>query len=69
MKIKDGFTLPAYTAEHAVDLDTGEIVAITTQSCAVDDGRSIQETVSVAGLAVAGQLDTPTAQCEYPVHG
>jgi hypothetical protein len=72
MKRKDGSTHLAYKAEQAVDLDTGAIVAIATQGGAVDDRKSIQETLPEAGLAVAGQIDTP-ADCgrnkaRYKVH-
>jgi transposase len=58
----------AYKAEQAVDLDTGAIVAITTQGGAVDDRKSVEETLPAAGLAVAEQIDTPTAQGRHKVH-
>jgi len=51
-----------------VDLDTGAIVAITTQGGAVGDTTSIQETLPAAGYAVAEQIATPTAQGQYKVH-
>jgi transposase len=66
-KMKDGSTHFAYKAEQAVDLDTGAIVAITTQGGAVGDTTSIQETLPAAGLAVAQQIATPTAQGQYNV--
>ena len=47
-KMKNGATHLAYKAEQAVDLDTGAIVAITTQGGAVGD------TTSVAGNAAGG---------------
>jgi len=68
MKMKDGSTHLAYKAEQAVDLDTGAIVAITTHGGAVDDRKSVEETLPAAGLAVAEQIDTPTAQGRYKVH-
>lgn len=68
MKMKDGSTHLAYKAEQAVDLDTGAIVAITTHGGAVDDRKSIEETLPAAGLAVAGQIDTPGAKGQYKVH-
>ena len=61
-KMKDGTTHLAYKAEQAVDLDTGAIVAITTHGGAVGDTESVQETLPAAGIAVAEQIDTPTAQ-------
>ena len=66
-KRKDGTTHLAYKAEQAVDLDTGAMVAITTQGGAVGDTTSLQETLPEAGLAIAEQMDTPTARGEYPV--
>ena len=66
-KMKDGSTHFAYKAEQAVDLDTGAIVAITTQGGAVGDTISIQETLPAAGLAVAQQIATQTAQGQYKV--
>ena len=68
-KMKHGSTHLAYKAEQAVDLDTGAIVAITTQGGAVGDTKSIQETLPAAGWAVAEQIDTPTAKGHYKVHG
>jgi transposase len=67
-KMKDGTTHLAYKAEQAVDLDTGAIVAITTHGGAAGDTTSIQETLPAAGVAVAEQIDTPTAQGAYKVH-
>jgi transposase len=69
MKMKHGSTHLAYKAEQAVDLDTGAIVAITTQGGAVGDTKSMEETLPAAGLAVAGQIDTTTAKGHYKVHG
>src|SRR5260370_15264065 len=67
-KMKNGATHLAYKAEQAVDLDTGAIVAITTQGGAVGDTTSVQETLPTAGFSVADQLATPTAQGQYKVH-
>ena len=67
-KMKDGTTHLAYKAEQAVDLDTGVIVAITTHGGATGDSESVQETLPAAGLAVAEQIATPTAQGAYQVH-
>ena len=67
-KMKNGATHLAYKAEQAVDLDTGAIVAITTQGGAVGDTTSVQETLPAAGFAVAEQIATPTAQGQYEVY-
>jgi transposase len=60
-KMKHGATHLAYKAEQAVDLDTGVIVAITTQGGAVGDTTSVEETLPAAGLAVVEQIATPSA--------
>ena len=67
-KMKDGATHLAYKAEQAVDLDTGAIVAITTHGGATGDTESIETTLPEAGLAIANQIDTATAEGQYPVH-
>jgi transposase len=67
-KMKNGATHLAYKAEQAVDLDTGAIVAITTMGGAAGDTTSVEETLPAAGLAVAEQIATRTAQGEYKVH-
>ena len=66
--MKDGSTHLAYKAEQAVDLDTGAIVAITTHGGAAGDTTSVEETLPAAGVAVAQQIATPTAQGQYQVH-
>ncbi len=67
-KMKDGATHFAYKAEQAVDLDTGAIVAITTHGGATGDTTSVETTLPEAGLAIANQIDTPTAEGQYKVH-
>ena len=57
-KMKDGRTRLAYKAEQAVDLDTGAIVATTAHAGATGDTTSIQQTLPVAGEAVAEQIAT-----------
>jgi DDE family transposase len=68
-KLKNGATHLAYKAEQAVDLDTGAIVAITTQGGAVGDTTSVLETLPAAGFAVAEQIATPTDKGQYEVYG
>jgi transposase len=67
-KMKDGSTHFAYKAEHAVDLDTGAIVATTTHGGATGDATSVETTLPEAGLAIANQIDTPTPKGQYKVH-
>jgi transposase len=52
-KMKDGRTHLAHKAEHAVDLDTGAVVAVTLQGADQGDTATLVETLSAAGMAVA----------------
>ena len=57
-KMKDGRTHLAYKAEHAVDLETGAVVALTVQPGDCGDTVSMRTTLSEAGCTVtemAGQ--------------
>ena len=47
-KMKDGSTHMAHKAEHAVDMETGAVVAVTVQSAAMGDTQTIQETLAEA---------------------
>jgi transposase len=48
-KMKDGRTHLAHKAEHAVDMETGAIVAVTVHGADEGDTQTIQETVAEAG--------------------
>jgi transposase len=48
-KMKDGRTHLAHKAEHAVDMETGAIVAVTLRGADEGDTQTIQETVAEAG--------------------
>jgi transposase len=52
-KMKDGSTHLAHKAEHAVDLDSGAVVAVTLQAADLGDTTTMQDTLADAGLAVA----------------
>src|ERR1700723_3005919 len=52
-KMKDGGTHLAPKAEHAVDLDTGAVGAATLQGADQGDTKTLDETLSEAGMAVA----------------
>src|SRR5580704_4231508 len=56
-KMKDGRTHLAHKAEHAVDLDTGAVVAVTLQAADLGDTATVQETLAGGGLAVADLVD------------
>jgi hypothetical protein len=47
-KMKDGRTHLAHKAEHAVDLDTGAVVAATLQGADQGDTKTLDETLSEA---------------------
>lgn len=55
-KMKDGRTHLAHKAEHAVDLDSGAVVAVTLQGADRGDTTTLDETLSEAGIAVAEQM-------------
>src|SRR5580658_2831198 len=52
-KMKDGRTHLAHKAEHAVDLDTGAVVAVTLQDADKGDTTTLDRTLCEAGEAVA----------------
>ena len=62
-KMKDGRTHLAHKAEHAVDLETGAIVAVTLQGADKGDTTTIVETVTAAAEQVeAAQADVQEPQ-------
>jgi transposase len=52
-KMKDGRTHLAHKAEHAVDLDSGAVVAVTLQAADMGDTTTMDATLIEAGMAVA----------------
>jgi transposase len=52
-KMKDGRTHLAHKAEHAVDMETGAIVAVTLHGADAGDTATIQETVAEAGERIS----------------
>jgi transposase len=52
-KMKDGRTHLAHKAEHAVDMETGAVVAVTLQEAHLGDTTTIKETLGEAGETVA----------------
>jgi transposase len=51
--MKDGRTHLAHKAEHAIDLDTGAVLAVTLQAADLGDTTTLDETLCEAGMAVA----------------
>jgi transposase len=56
-KMKDGGTHLAHKAEHAVDMDTGAVVAVTLQEADLGDTTTGKETLAEAGTAVAELIE------------
>lgn len=52
-KMKDGSTHMAHKAEHAVDLSSGALLAVTVQGADLGDTTTIHETLAEAAEAVA----------------
>ena len=52
-KMKDGRTHLAYKAEHAVDLETGAVVAVTVASGDAGDTETMRDTLPQAGENIA----------------
>jgi transposase len=72
-KMKDGRTHLAHKAEHAVDLETGAVVAVTLTAADEGDTATLDETLCEAGMAVAEQVgreaelrpdDKPKVNCK-----
>src|SRR5439155_1877213 len=61
-KMKDGRTHLAHKAEHAVDLDTGAVVAVTLPGADQGDTTTLDATLSEAGIAVAEQMGREAEQ-------
>src|SRR6202046_1324739 len=61
-KMKDGRTHLAHKAEHAVDLDTGAVVAARLQGADQGDTKTLDETLSEAGMAVAELIEHQVEQ-------
>src|SRR6202008_919989 len=55
-KMKDGRTHLAHKAEHAVDMDTGAIMAVTLQAADQGDTTTLDETLCEAGEQLAEQI-------------
>jgi transposase len=72
-KMKDGRTHLAHKAEHAVDLDSGAVVAVTLQAADKGDTATMDETLIEAGMAVAEvavhQSESHSGAAKVNIHG
>jgi transposase len=59
-KMKDGSTHLAHKAEHAVDMETGAVLAVTIQPGATGDTTSVYETLVAATENIVALLKDPT---------
>jgi transposase len=67
-KMKDGRTHLAHKAEHAVDMETGAVVAVTLQEAHLGDTTTVKETLAEAGETVAQLIEreAETAPAKAP---
>jgi transposase len=67
-KMKDGSTHLAHKAEHAVDLSSGALLAVTLQGADQGDTTTIHQTLAEAGEAVAELIEheAVTSPAEVP---
>src|SRR5439155_18864336 len=68
-KMKDGRTHLAHKVEHAVDVETGAVVAVTVQAADQGDTQTVQETLCEAGeqvATVAGEAKSEGVNPEGP---
>jgi transposase len=67
-KMKDGRTHLAHKAEHAVDMETGAVVAVTLQEAHLGDTTTVKETLAEAGETIAQLIEreAETAPAKTP---
>jgi transposase len=72
-RMKDGRTHLAHKAEHAVDMESGAVVAVTVQAADTGDTHSVQQTLAEAqeNMAVVVEVidsasDAPAVNVESP---
>jgi transposase len=56
-KLKDGRTHLAHKAEHAVDMDSGAVIAVTLQEADKGDTTTVRPTLAEAGETVAELIE------------
>ena len=59
-KMKDGTTHLAHKAEHAVDMETGAVIAVTLQAADQGDTTTIKETLAETAETVAHLIERET---------
>jgi transposase len=61
-KMKDGSTHMAHKAEHAVDMETGAVIAVTVQAADQGDTTTVLETLAEAGETVVTLIEREAAK-------
>ena len=61
-KMKDGRTHLAHKAEHAIDMDTGALVAVTLQGADLGDTTTVHETVASSKQNLSEAASEPEAR-------
>lgn len=61
-RMKEGTTHLAHKAEHAVDMESGAVIAVTVQAADQGDTTTIQETLAEAGETVAELVEREAEQ-------
>jgi transposase len=67
-KMKDGRTHLAHKAEHAVDLQSGAVLAVTLQEADAGDTTTVRETLGQAGENVADLIGSEEPSSKPKVH-
>jgi transposase len=67
VKMKDGRTHLAHKAEHAVDLETGAVVAVVLHRATAGDTQTVAETLCEAGENICGAAAAAPAAKVSPV--
>jgi transposase len=68
-KMKDGRTHLAHKSEHAVDTETGAIVAVTLQAADLGDTQTLGQTLSEAAAQLAAVAQDPASNDELAPGG
>jgi transposase len=66
-KMKDGRTHLAHKAEHAVDMETGAVVAVTVQPATAGDTKTVQETLAQATEHIRVVAEVINAEADQTV--
>jgi transposase len=65
-KMQDGRTHLAHKAEHAVDMETGAVVAVTLQAADQGDTTTMRETIAEAGETIAELVERDAERPSNP---